>query len=136
MTIEGSIEAALFTRVASLVLSTAMPVAWPNLSFEPILTGYLMVTHLPNGNRRMFIGSGEPHQRLGLLQVSVFAPKNKGPTPATEMAGKVAEHFPCDLKLVSGDVSLRITKAPDVIQAMANDPFWHVPVRISYECWA
>ncbi len=136
MTIEVSIETALFTRMAALVLSPAMPVAWPNVDFSPVLSGYLMVTHLANGARRAFIGSAGHHQRLGILQVSVFAPLNKGASPATEIAGKVAEHFPCDLKLPSGDVSVRITKAPDIMQAMRNDSFWHVPVRVSYECWA
>lgn len=136
MTIETNIETALFARAAALILSPAWPVAWPNNTFTPVVTGYLAVNHLPNGARRVFIGSAGPHHRLGLLQVSVFAPLNKGASPATEIAGKVAEHFPCDIKLRSGPVAVRVTQAPEIMAAMRNDQFWHVPVRISYECWA
>lgn len=136
MTIPAQIEAALFDRVASLVLSPALPVAWPNMSFAPVLTGYLAVTHLPTINRRRLIGSGEPHQRLGLLQVSVFAQINKGSSAATEIAGKIAEHFPADLSMINDGLAVRVTQTADVMQALRNDPFWHVPVRISYECWA
>lgn len=135
-TIQGSIEAALFARVASLALSPAIPVAWPNVSFTPPTAGYLRVTHVPNIARRLFLGSTDPHQRLGLLQVDAFTPLNKGASAATEIAGMVAEHFPADLKMTSGTVTVRVTKAPDVAQAIADDAFWFVPVTVSYEAYA
>jgi hypothetical protein len=135
-TIQFSIEAALFARVAALVLSPALPVAWPNVAFTKPVGGYLRVTHVPNIARRLFIGSTDPHQRLGLLQVDVFAPLNKGASTATEIAGKVAEHFPCDFRMISDGVTARVTKAPDVAQAMADDTHWMVPVMVRYEVFA
>ena len=136
MTVQTSIEAALFARAAGLVLSPALPVSWPNIAFTPVLTGYLSITHLPNVSRRLFLGSGDPHQRLGLLQVSVFTKLNAGASAATEIAGKVAEWFPTDHEMTSGGITVHVTKAPDVIQALRQDPFWHVPVRISYESFS
>jgi hypothetical protein len=135
-TIQSSIEVALFSRVASLTLSPALPVAWPNVSYDPPLTGYIRVTHIPNIARRLFLGSSDPHQRMGLLQVDVFTPLNKGASAATEIAGKVAEHFACDLKMVSGDVTVRVSKAPDVNQAIADDAYWFVPTTVTYEAYA
>lgn len=135
-TIQSQIEAALFSRVASMALSPAMPIAWPNVSYSPPTTGYIRVTHVPNIARRLFLGSTDPHQRLGLLQVDAFTPLNKGASAATEIAGKVAEHFPADLKMTSGTVTVRVTKAPDVSQAIADDAFWFVPVTVSYEVFA
>lgn len=135
-TIESSLEAALFARVAALALSPALPVAWPNVSFNPPATGYMRVTHLPNANRRLFLGSNDPHQRLGLLQLSVFAPKNGGASTATEIAGKVAAHFPADLPMRRDGITVKVAKAPDVAPAFAEDTHWHVPVTIAYQAFA
>ncbi|TPL06684.1 DUF4128 domain-containing protein [Mesorhizobium sp. B2-4-11] len=133
-TIETSTEAALFARVAALVLSPVLPIAWPNVAFTKPAGGYLRVTHVPNTNRRLFLGSNDPHQRMGLLQVDVFKPLNMGASTATEIAGLVAAHFPCDLRLTSGGVTVRVTKAPDVSQAIADDTHWLVPVTVRYTC--
>lgn len=139
-TVESSIESALLVRAAALVADEGplegLPIAWPNVAFNRPTTAFLRVTHVPNRSRRMFLRGSDPHQRLGLLQIDVFAPKNKGATPATEMAGLVAAHFPADLDLVSGSVKVRVIKAPDVAQAMADDTHWQVPVMVEYEALA
>lgn len=134
--IETSIWLALKARAQALVLSPMLPVAWPNESFTKPAGGYLRITHIPNVNRRLFLGSNDPHQRLGLFQVSVFAPLNKGATPATEIAGKIAAHFPADLPMRSGGITVRVGKAPDVAPGFAEDTHWHVPVTISYQAIA
>lgn len=136
MTIEKSIENALFERVASLVLNPALPVAWPNIAFQRPATGYLRVTHVPNTSRRRFVGSTEPHQRRGILQIDVFLPLNGGATKSTENAGKVAQHFPTDLKLPKDGLTVRITKAPDIAQGFSEETYWQVPLTISYDCFA
>jgi hypothetical protein len=133
-TIETDIETALFMHVANLDLG-GLPIAWPNQSFDP-LPRYLRVAHFPNRNRRFLIGSSEPHQRIGLLHLTVFGPKNAGPTETGEVAGQVAAHFPADLQLPVGQIPLRITAAPDVGPAQADDTHWLVPVRVSYEIYA
>lgn len=132
-TIEGHIEAALFARVAALALTPAMVVAWPNKAFTPPAEGYLRVTHVPNVNRRLTIGSADPHQRLGLLQVSVFLPLNKGSSPATEIAGAIAAHFPADLRMRSGNVTVKVERKPDVSQGTPDGAYWHVPVMIRHQ---
>lgn len=135
-TIETDIEAALFARAALLVAVggplAGLPVAWPNVALNPKPPTYLRVTHVPNRSRRLFIGSTDPHQRMGLLQIDYFAPKNGGASAATEQAGKIAAHFPTDLAL-SG---VRITKVPDVGPALADDTHWQVPVTVEYEAFA
>ncbi|TPN26626.1 hypothetical protein FKO01_25470 [Mesorhizobium sp. B2-3-3] len=135
--IETSIWLALKARVTALVLSPALPVAWPNETYVPSPTqNYLRVTHIPNVNRRLFIGSTEPHQRIGLLQVNVFAKKNQDAAVAAEIAGQVAAWFPTDLRLTYGDVSVRVMSAPVIAQAIADDTHWLVPVTVDYECFA
>lgn len=131
--VEVTIQEALFAQVATLSLSPALPVAWPNVSFDPPASGYLRVRHLPNRNRRLFMGSDEPHQREGILQIEVRMPLNQGPSSATTLAGKIAEHFLCDLKMWRGGILVEVVNAPDVLPAVAEDAFWFVPVSIEYQ---
>lgn len=134
--IETSIWLGLKARVETLVMSPALPIAWPNMSFTKPATGYLRVTHVPNMNRRLFIGSTAPHQRLGLLQIDVFGKKNENIAVTGEVAGKVAAHFSTDIKMTYGGVTVRVTSAPTVAQPMDDDTHVLVPVSVPYECFA
>ena len=129
--------AALFARVSSLVLTPAMPIAWPNVTFTPPATQrYLRVQFVPNVANRVMIGSDDPHQHLGLLQVSVYWTKGQGEADVRAKAAAVAAHFPCDLKLNSGSTAVRITKHPDVRDLVVEDAAVQVPVMVSYEAYA
>ncbi|WP_024586007.1 DUF4128 domain-containing protein [Aliihoeflea sp. 2WW] len=131
--IEESIETALFTRANGLAALTGLAISWPNVSFTAPLSGrYLRVSHLPNQTQRLFINSAA-HRRPGILQISVVVPLNVGASAATRMAGQVAEHFPMDLRMTPGGVSVRVTKAPDIAPALKEDAAWIVPVSVSYE---
>ncbi|PSM18221.1 phage tail terminator-like protein [Nitratireductor sp. StC3] len=137
-TIESSIETALFSRVASLSLSPELTVSWPNQTLKTKPATYLRVSHVPNINDRPFIDSDAPHLRLGLLEIDVFVKKGSPPraAAATEIAGKIAEHFSTDLEMVADGVVVQVAKAPDVRQAMPGETHWMVPVVIRYECFA
>lgn len=135
-TVQSEIEAALFARVATFTHSPAIPVAWPNVSMNSKPARYLRVNHIPNTSRRLFVGSGAPHQRLGLLQVDVFTQLNQGPSTATEIAGLIAAHFPVDLRLTTGSplkIVGRVTKAADVGPSLPDDTHLMMPVTIQYE---
>jgi hypothetical protein len=136
MAILIDIETALLARVAALILSPALPVAWPNVAFTKPSGGYLRVNHVPNTSRRIMIGSSEPHMRRGILQVDVFRPKNEGTALATALADQIAAWFPADMRLGAGGVTVRVTKASDAAIAVADDTHWQVPVTVSYECFA
>lgn len=136
-TIEASIQTALFTRAASLVLSPVHPVAWPNVAFTPPNPKkYLRVTQMPNVTDRLVIGSDGPHQHQGILQVMVCAPLNSGEATAREVAGLVANHFPADLRLTSGGLTVRITKRANIASALVTDTELQIPVSIPYRCFA
>ncbi|WP_240233618.1 phage tail terminator-like protein [Devosia lacusdianchii] len=140
-TVEGAIKEALFARLATLVLAPVHPVAWPNLSFTPPAGNrYLEPKVVPNTVGRVFIGSNEPHQRLGFLQVNVRDALNQG-TRIDDIAGAVAAHFPADLKLSNafgGGIVVRITSDPSPGSALieTTPPGVVVPLLIPFECWA
>lgn len=127
---------ALRARVETLLLSPVLPIAWPNESFTKPSGGYLRVTWIPNINRRLFLNGSDPHQRLSLLQVDVFAKKNQDAAVALEIAGKVAAHFPADLRMSAYGVTARVTKAPEVAQPIDDATHVMVPVTISIEAFA
>lgn len=136
-TTEGRIAKALFTRLAALTLSPALPVAWPNKAFDqPDDDKYLRATYIPNTTGRAGIGSNYVHRYIGLFQVDVFWPKNRGEMEPREIAGAVIDHFSCDLTLTEDTVSVRITKRPEAAMILVEDGITMIPVRIEYEAFA
>lgn len=130
-----AIMAALFTRMASLSLTPSLPISWPNVSFSmPPDRKALRVVFVPNTATRRALGSDGAHQYLGLLQVSVHWPSGQGETAPRAIASDVADHFPPDLKLTSGGVTVRITKRPTVEDLMVGDDGVQIPVMIDWEC--
>lgn len=135
--IEGRIAEALFGRLQSLVFAPPLPVLMPNDQEKPPKDHrYLRAQFVPNVANRVLIGSDDPHQHLGLLQVSVYWTKGRGEVEPRDIAGAVAAHFPCDLKLAAGSTSVRITKRPDVRDLIVEDAAVQIPVIIAWECWA
>jgi hypothetical protein len=141
MAIETDIMAALFARVSSF--APAMPIAWPNVLFTPTSSGsparlnpYLRVQFVPNTANRVLIGSDDPHQHVGLLQLSVYWAKGVGEADARARAAAVAAHFPCDYVLISGAAAVRITKRPDVRDMIVEDAAIQIPVMIDWEVYA
>lgn len=133
-TIEENIQLALFKRVESLSLSPSYPIAWPNKGFSPPADGkYLDVTHFPNTVRRLFVKGSAPHQRLGILQITVVQPLNVGVQTAAAIAGAIADHFPADLNLYEGGIRVRIEAAPSILPGVRREVYWDTPVSIRYE---
>lgn len=134
--IEASIQAALFARAASLVLSPVHQVAWPNMAFTPPANKkYVRVTHFPNTTDRLYLGNSAPHRHQGILQLTVVAPINSGESAARELAGQVAYHFPAGLQLNSGGVHLKITKRPNTGSVVIDTAEIRVPVSIAYRAF-
>lgn len=48
-----------------------------------------------------------------------------------EVAGKVAAHFPADLKITYGGVTVRVAAVPTVVRSIDD-----VLVSVPYECFA
>ncbi len=137
MTVEENIEAALFGAVRDLSAFDAAHKAWPNVTFGSSPdAAYLRIELLPNGNERFFAKGSDPHLYLGILQLTVVAPLNAGPSSATQLAGQVAAEFPADFAIYEDGLKVRVEKAPDVGQALPVDASWNVPVSIRYECFA
>lgn len=128
---EGIIPDLLAARLAALVLSPTLPIAWPNVDFTPPSPpSYLEVTFLPNGSTDRYFDDGV--ERIGLFQVSVVSPLKIGVVKANETAGLVAAHFPRGLRLVSGSVVVRISGSPSIAAPIVSTDRLSVPVTVAW----
>lgn len=131
--VETSIAEALFARLATLVLTPAMEIAWPNISFDPPTAGYLRATPVPNLASQVTLGDAGKNRFGGLFQVDVFWPQNDGIRPALERAGAVAAHFKRGTVLTRDGINVRITRPPEVRPHLQSPPYLQVPVMIRYQ---
>lgn len=138
VSVEGKIEEALEGRLQSLVtVPPNLPIAWTGKNFTKPSSGkYLEVIFAPNMTNRVFIGSDDPHQRMGILQINVHWPHGDFERVARDLAGQVAAHFATDLVIPLDGIEVRITKAPDVISALTSPTDITIPVMVEYEAWA
>lgn len=140
-TVPENIETALFDRALTLSITGDPPLAWPNIPFpdegEDKPTTFIEVRHFPNNNTRLALKGSDPHMRQGILQFTIFTPRNEGYDLATTLAGEIADHFPADLALFEDDVRVRIQRAPDIITAevTSDNVSWSSRVDVHYECF-
>lgn len=144
--VETIIWQALRARVASLA---GFAINWPLEPFTPPQGGgkplpYVECRHLPNAPVRRFIGSGDPHERPGILQLTLCWPASEigngsgkaHPDELIQRAGEIAAHFPTDFPMRFEGVTVRVERAPDVAQPYRDDAYWRVPVSVRYDCFA
>jgi hypothetical protein len=137
--VETSVWLALKGRVQTLALSPAVPVVYPK---ENAPAGkHIRVSWLPNTNQRRAVSSSGAHVRPGILQLSLMTmasgPQSTGSADVDmQTAGKIAEHFPADLRMTHGGVTVRVTAAPTVAQAFRDNQYWHTPISVFVETLA
>lgn len=141
LTIEEKIEIALFNRVAAMSITGDPPLALPNVPFpdegEDKPLHFVEVRHFPNRNTRLFLKGSLPHLRQGILQLTVYSPRDQGKEMATQTAGQIALHFPADLNMFEDDVKVRVQQAPDIIPAEVTEDqvSWSSRVDVRYDCF-
>lgn len=147
-TVETKISQAIQARVASLPLSYPViwtddePAALPTAGGQP--APYIEAHHEPNRTVRLLIKADAPHERPGLLLLTLCWPIAKVGTGSgkthrnaiREIAAKIAEHFPAGLCMAFQGVGVNVTKAPDVLGAYRDDAYLRTQVRIEYRTFA
>jgi len=134
--VESNIWLALITRLQTLVLTPALQIAGPNVPFPaPGQTkpkDFLEVTYLPNRTLTRTVGPGRQQHR-GLMQVTVHYSSGTGIINPMQIADKIIDHFPKDLRLFAGGVAVKIWRKPYAIPLPPQDGSLMVPVTIEYE---
>lgn len=132
--VESQITEALLQRLATLTLSPALQVAWPDVPF-PANGGtkpdtYLEARQLRAETQTIGINAWDDH--AGIFQVDVVYSKQDGAIKATQIADAVAAHFPRNLRLANGAVVVRIHERPSIAAPVPDAPYTRTPVSIRY----
>ncbi|WP_318378819.1 DUF4128 domain-containing protein [Enterobacter sp.] len=112
----------LESRLADISREINMPVAWPNIAFDPPDDGpYGRVYILPAQTiGQDFAGQLRTYQ--GVFQVNIVTPAGTGVSKARSFADAVAGGFPEGLPLVDGDLTVYINGPPQVRQPIQDRP--------------
>lgn len=147
-TIETCISQAIQARVATCL--PAFPKVWTDGEAValPISGGqpapYIEAHFEPNRTVRLLIKADAPHERPGLLLLTLCWPvanvgAGAGKThrdTILEYAGQVAEHFPAGLCMSFRGIGVNVTKAPDVLGAYRDDAYLRTQVRVDLRTFA
>ena len=132
---------ALRTKVEALSLTPALPILWPSEGANLPEGNCLEVTNFVNRPGGRLIKGSLPHERLGILQVSLLSPSSTAShreTVLREIAGDVADHFVVDEPLRYGATTVRVYEAPDVGGTFSDEDRARMvtPVSIRWRCYA
>jgi len=131
--IETKIAEGFAARLAALVFTPALPIAWPNVAFTPPASGkYLRANHLPNTTSQISLGTSGQNRHIGLYQIDVLWPLNSGDTAPKEIAGAIAAHFKRGTEFTRETVLIRIPSPPSIAPALVGSASYQIPVTVSY----
>ncbi|WP_255211702.1 phage tail terminator-like protein [Pseudescherichia vulneris] len=117
MRITGLLE----SRVAVIAASLGLPIAWPNIAFDPPDGPYARVYVLPAQTVGQDL-EGQIRTYQGILQVNIIVPAGSGVTQTRELAQSIADAFPEGLPLVEGDLTVYINGPPQVRSPIQDRP--------------
>jgi len=83
------VTSALDQRI--FAMQDAPPIAFPNVNFDPPEGLYLVVMNMPADG--IMYNFNRAQNTPGVYRVNIYAPANKGPAEAENMADKIANHF-------------------------------------------
>ena len=111
----------LESRIAVICSSLGLPVAWPNIAFEPPDAPYARVYVLPAQTVGQDL-EGQLRTYQGILQVNIIAPAGSGVNQARGLALSIADAFPEGLPLVDGDLTVYINGPPQIRSPIQDRP--------------
>lgn len=130
----GKVMAAMNDRLMALMLSPALPIAWPNLDYTPAGENYLRVDYLPNVTRQITMRADEPQQFMGIYQVAVIWARNMGLVDPVDTAGQIVNHFK-GLTLWADGIRITVYTEPSIDPPMIDADMVMVPVSISWNAF-
>lgn len=135
---EAKIAEALLTRLAALILSPPLQVAWPNVTFPAVgqvkPDTYLQASLLRGSTQ--LVGISEWDEHAGILQVDVLFKSQGGELDPLDVADAVADWFGRGTRLTNGGIQVDVYEKPSIASAFSNgDGYMKIPVSIRYRCF-
>jgi hypothetical protein len=134
--VEVAAESALLNRLVALTFSPAIPLALPNVTFNPPTVSqtamWLRATFLPADSFALGIDYGASNQHYGIFQVDVFYGQGGGELAPGRIAASVIRQFARGTRLTKDGFTVDITKTPYRRAMLKDDPWMMIPVSIPY----
>lgn len=145
MSIEASIHAALEAHLRAFAEPRQIRVARQGFAFDPPMADgqdangnsikvpvtYLRTSFLPNRSADNPIRDEDQPARMGLFQVSVVSPPDRGLNDSLTLSGQIIEHFR-RARLPANGWLVRVTEAPWASPPMQDSDRLQVPVTIPW----
>lgn len=120
-------------------LNTISPkpaIAWENYPYTPVDdTLYVRETLLPGDVTAAAVGSASQDHTIGIYQVDVFSPLNRGKADAVAQADAIADHFKRGTILTYNGVNVRMQNVSRGTGQMDGGKYWQIPVLITFEVY-
>jgi hypothetical protein len=122
-----------------MALTPSLPVIWPGQNKDLPSVRCIEVVNMVNRPDRPFIGSTEPQERMGILQIGLLSLPEAGEYAETmmrEIAGDIADHFAVDAALRYRDVAVKIYEAPEVGTSIKDEKRSRIitPISVRWRC--
>lgn len=128
-----AIRAAL--EVALAAISPAMPTAWENSAYQPVVgTAYQRVYLLPAPPDDIEIGRQGLRLEQGILQVSLAYPLGTGPKAASDRALLIQQTFFRGASFTASGVTVCIERTPEILPGQIDEDRYVLAVRIRFYC--
>jgi hypothetical protein len=129
MTVFADISSALDSHLNDM----ALPTAWENNNFTPTQDQlYVRPTLLPGNTEQSSFNSSDEH--LGIYQVDVIAPANKGKGEALIQADLIADQFKSRQILTYNGVKVYLT-AVSRGNGTVSDGWYILPITAAYRAY-
>lgn len=127
------VRKALNTHMAVLATTTVDTVD-ENVPFKPAAADrpYEVLHLMPGTPENAAMGPTSAIWRVGIFQVSLYYPVNKGSATAAQRAQAIAAHFARGTTLTSGSVRVKLTKPADIRNARLEGERYVLPVQIPF----
>lgn len=132
---EEAILGALNAKLATPAFTPTLAIAWPNVKFTPTVgTPYLRATILRGETVQSSLGSAGLNRHVGLYQIDVFYPVEKGEVLPLQIASQIVERFKRGTSMTRSGVTVRVEAPPSILPMMIDNGWAIVPVRVRWFC--
>jgi len=125
-----SVRAALETKLNNM--TPALATEWEDIPFTPV-TGvpYQQTWLLPATPDNPTMGD-DFYREQGIFQITLMYPLQTGTAASAARAQLIRTAFKRGTSMVSGSVTVRIDRTPEVSPGRVDGDRWSIPVKIRY----
>lgn len=127
--IRTALEGKLATWAAAQ--SSAIPVAWQNVAFDPPATLYARSFLLPADTNSRDL-AGVHREYIGIYQVSLVMPAGEGPGAADALVASLDAAYPTTTYITSGALKVWVTRPFSAGPPQQEDDRYVVPCSMAY----